>query len=113
MKKKGITLIEIVLSISIFIIILTGMFSAFTRVGLGIGKNASAMKDINKAETSINDVLADDNILEDEYDNVIRKSVNVLGSDVPIYYIEEDIENFLNTGVTKKLKVYKNIPLEY
>lgn len=105
-QKHGVTLIEVVLSMSILIIILTGTFTALTRVGIGIGKNASSIRAIDEAETFINDALSDDSY------NETKTTVEVLGTDVPVYYVEEDIENFLNTGTTRKIKVYKNVLLE-
>lgn len=104
-KKNGVTLIEIVLSMSILIIILTGTFTALTRAGIGIGKNATSIRAIDEAETFINDALSDDSY------NEIKTTVEVLGTYVPVYYVEKDIENFLNTGTIRKIKVYKNVPV--
>lgn len=110
MKKKGETLIEIILSICILSIVITGVLVIFTNTGTKVGANAIAIQQISEAKTKINSIISDDEILDGEYDNVTKTTINVLGSDVPVYYIEENIENFLNTDTNKKIVVYKSIP---
>ncbi len=97
MKRKGFTLIEMIISLGLLSILFLSIMGIFGQVTKNIGANAQDINNANLAKTELNLAIQDKNYLgaNSQLENT-EKTVNVLGTDVTVRYINSPVENGTN-----------------
>lgn len=101
MKKKGLTLIEIILSIALISIILTSLAGIVVVTYRNIGANGQAIKSINEAKGEMDIAILTKSYTGDTGTNVVSiyEDVDVLGTPIKTRFITSEILDYTGYGL--------------
>lgn len=91
--RKGLTLIEVIVTMAILVIIIATIPQIFSSTIININRNGDDINSINSAKTELGQAIAN----EDYTSDIITKntkSVDVLGTNVEVQYVESKIEAY-------------------
>lgn len=107
MKRNGYTLIEIVISLAIFSVIVISISSIMTSTIFNIEANGKAINSVNEARTELNIAMDTPSYYGKEGTvTQTETTVDVLGTDVPVRYIESEIIDITGRGVDTDIKLF-------
>ncbi len=94
MKRKGLTLIELIVSLALLSIILMSTVTIFGRTSLNIGRNGVDINSVNLAKSEVDFALNNPEYTgtNNQVENNLT-TISVLGTDVPVRYISSPMTN--------------------
>lgn len=99
MKRSGLTLIEIIVSLAVFSILLIGVVSIFGSASLNIGANGVSINSINDAKSELDiAIYTPDYIGVDNTVSETLETVDVLGTPVEVRKISSVIQDVTGHG---------------
>ncbi len=104
--KKGMTLIEIIISLALFTIVLTSIATIFSSTIINIGDNGESINNINEAMAELNIALTTPTY--EGMNNTVTqsiKTVDVNGTAVPIRHIVSQIVDQSGKGTNKTIDI--------
>ncbi len=113
MKRKGFTLIEMIISLALLSILFLSMMSIFGSTAKNVSINAEDINTANWAKSELNLAIKDKNYLGEntQLENA-DKVVKVLGTDVTVRYINSPLQNGTSAAysiyVTDGVKIITN-----